>query len=109
MSKQNDVLIHWGKAYHSIPDLDIMDLPIEVLGKLGARVQDAYPEILIWPEIVAAEAYLYFLSECFGVATEQAFTKTVRRDQEFIHFMQERMKKHDANNACKQYYSEAIN
>lgn len=108
MSRQTNVLIHWGRAYHSIPDLDV-DLPIEVLGKLGTRVQDAYPEILIWPEIVAAEAYLYFLSECFGVAVEQIFSKTVHRDQEFIHFMQERMKKHDANNTCKQYYSEAIN
>jgi hypothetical protein len=108
MSRQTNVLIHWGRAYHSIPDLDV-DLPIEVLDKLGARVQDAYPEILIWPEIVAAEAYLYFLSECFSVVPEQALLKTVRRDQEFILFIQERMKKHDANNACKQYYSEAIN
>lgn len=110
MSKQNDVLIHWGRAYRSIPNLDI-DYSSAALKKFGDSVQDAYPEILIWPEVVAAEAYLYFLSERFGVTPGQALLKTVHRDQEFISFLRNMMNKHAVKaKPCEQRcYVAAIN
>lgn len=108
MSIQIDVLSHWGRAYHSIPDLDL-DLSTEALRQTGEIVQDVYPEILVWPEVLAAEAYLYFLSEYLGITPEQAFLKTVRRCQEFILFLQDRMKKNEAKNVFKQSYAEALN